>query len=224
MLSRMRRTVRIPGTAGFRRRLRGARAGWRRDSVRRTMRRARKPGEDRKPQGLSLQASARGARCDGAGKLHEPGEPDLEGKRRGPPWGDAEPGRGGHRRVAGRSSGRRRSLQRKGVGRAGGARCRGPCGDGTRGAEACRNRQGAPPGDAADGRTDGESRGPGALCPAERFGRGSGQWMAEAPHGWIKEVMGFRRFGVRGLEKVRGEWNLVCLALNAKRMAAALAG
>ena len=50
------------------------------------------------------------------------------------------------------------------------------------------------------------------------------KWMAEAPHGWIKEAMGFRRFGVRGLEKVRGEWNLVCLALNARRMAAALAG
>ena len=56
----------------------------------------------------------------------------------------------------------------------------------------------------------------------ERYARR--KWMAEAPHGWIKEVMGFRRFGVRGLEKVRGEWNLVCLALNAKRMAAALAG
>ena len=36
--------------------------------------------------------------------------------------------------------------------------------------------------------------------------------------------MGFRRFGVRGLEKVRDEWNLVCLALNARRMATVLAG
>ena len=56
----------------------------------------------------------------------------------------------------------------------------------------------------------------------ERYARR--KWMAEAPHGWIKEAMGFRRFGVRGLEKVRGEWDLVCLVLNARRMAAALAG
>ena len=45
------------------------------------------------------------------------------------------------------------------------------------------------------------------------------KWIAEAPHGWIKEVMGFRRFGVRGLDKVRGEWDLVCLALNLRRLA-----
>ena len=42
--------------------------------------------------------------------------------------------------------------------------------------------------------------------------------MAEAPVGWIKEVMGFRRFSFRGLEKVQGEWTLVCLALNVKRL------
>ena len=35
---------------------------------------------------------------------------------------------------------------------------------------------------------------------------------------WIKEALGFRRFSVRGLNKVRGEWDLVCLALNLKRM------
>lgn len=28
------------------------------------------------------------------------------------------------------------------------------------------------------------------------------KWMAEAPVGWIKEVMGFRRFSFRGLRKV----------------------
>ena len=44
------------------------------------------------------------------------------------------------------------------------------------------------------------------------------KWRAEAPIGWIKEALGFRRFSVRGLEKVRGEWDLVCLALNVKRM------
>ena len=42
--------------------------------------------------------------------------------------------------------------------------------------------------------------------------------MAEAPIGWIKEALGFRRFSVRGLNKVQGEWDLVCLALNVKRM------
>ena len=50
------------------------------------------------------------------------------------------------------------------------------------------------------------------------------KWLSEAPNGWIKEMqrggLGFRRFSFRGLEKVRAEWDLVCLALNAKRMAA----
>ena len=44
------------------------------------------------------------------------------------------------------------------------------------------------------------------------------KWRAEAPIGWIKEALGFRRFSLRGLNKVQGEWNLVCLALNVKRM------
>ncbi|MCY4515143.1 MAG: transposase [Candidatus Tectomicrobia bacterium] len=33
-----------------------------------------------------------------------------------------------------------------------------------------------------------------------------------------KEALGFRRFSLRGLQKVQGEWNLVCLALSIKRM------
>jgi transposase len=37
--------------------------------------------------------------------------------------------------------------------------------------------------------------------------------------GIIKSVMGFRQFLLRGLEKVTGEWSLVCLAWNIKRMA-----
>jgi len=41
----------------------------------------------------------------------------------------------------------------------------------------------------------------------------------EPVFGIIKSVMGFRQFSVRGLQKVRGEWNLVCLAWNLKRMA-----
>ena len=44
------------------------------------------------------------------------------------------------------------------------------------------------------------------------------KWMAEAPVGWIKEVLGFRRFSFRGLRKVEAEWALVCLALNVKRL------
>jgi transposase len=35
--------------------------------------------------------------------------------------------------------------------------------------------------------------------------------------GWIKAVLGFRRFSLRGTTKARGEWNLVCLAVNLKR-------
>ena len=36
--------------------------------------------------------------------------------------------------------------------------------------------------------------------------------------GIIKEVMNFRRFMLRGLDFVRGEWTLVCLAFNLKRL------
>ena len=35
---------------------------------------------------------------------------------------------------------------------------------------------------------------------------------------YAKEVLGFRRFSLRGLNKVQGEWDLVCLALNVKRL------
>ena len=41
----------------------------------------------------------------------------------------------------------------------------------------------------------------------------------EPVFGIIKSVMGFRQFSLRGLKKVIGEWNLVCLAWNVKRMA-----
>ena len=36
--------------------------------------------------------------------------------------------------------------------------------------------------------------------------------------GNIKEVLGFRQFSLRGLGKVAGEWCLVCLAYNLKRL------
>ena len=41
----------------------------------------------------------------------------------------------------------------------------------------------------------------------------------EPVFGIIKSVMGFRQFLLRGLENVRNEWTLVCLAWNLKRMA-----
>jgi transposase len=40
----------------------------------------------------------------------------------------------------------------------------------------------------------------------------------EPVFGWIKHVLGFRQFSLRGLSKVRGEWSLVCLAVNVRRM------
>lgn len=41
---------------------------------------------------------------------------------------------------------------------------------------------------------------------------------SEPVFGIVKEVMGFRRFLLRGLEAVKGEWRLVCLAFNLKRL------
>ena len=40
----------------------------------------------------------------------------------------------------------------------------------------------------------------------------------EPVFGIIKSVMGFRQFLLRGVESVRGEWNLVCMAWNLKRL------
>jgi transposase len=40
----------------------------------------------------------------------------------------------------------------------------------------------------------------------------------EPVFGIIKSVMRFRQFLLRGLEAVRGEWNLVCMAFNLKRL------
>ncbi|MBX9869870.1 MAG: IS1182 family transposase [Burkholderiaceae bacterium] len=41
----------------------------------------------------------------------------------------------------------------------------------------------------------------------------------EPVFGIIKSVLGFRQFSLRGIEKADGEWTLVCLAWNLKRMA-----
>lgn len=45
------------------------------------------------------------------------------------------------------------------------------------------------------------------------------KWIAEPPNGWIKNVLGFRQFSMRGLHRVSAEWKLVCMALNLRRMA-----
>ena len=40
----------------------------------------------------------------------------------------------------------------------------------------------------------------------------------EPVFGAIKAVLGFTRFSLRGLDKVAGEWDLVALAYNCKRL------
>ena len=40
----------------------------------------------------------------------------------------------------------------------------------------------------------------------------------EPVFGILKSVLGFRQFLRRGIKKVSGEWNLVCLAWNLKRL------
>ncbi|MCW5571581.1 MAG: IS1182 family transposase [Steroidobacteraceae bacterium] len=49
------------------------------------------------------------------------------------------------------------------------------------------------------------------------------KWIAEPPNGWIKSVLGFRQFSLRGIGKARAEFKLVCAALNLRRMAPMMA-
>ena len=67
---------------------------------------------------------------------------------------------------------------------------------------------------------------PRCAAMAEKFKSGATQdayrrrkWLSEPPNGWVKNVLGFRQFSLRGLAKVRAEWKLVCAALNLRRMA-----
>ncbi len=60
---------------------------------------------------------------------------------------------------------------------------------------------------------------------AERLASAEGQAhyrrrkvIPEPVFGWIKQAMGFRQFSLRGLFQVNGEWSLVCLALNLRRL------
>ncbi|MDQ3024814.1 MAG: IS1182 family transposase [bacterium] len=50
------------------------------------------------------------------------------------------------------------------------------------------------------------------------------KWLSEPPNGWVKNVLGFRQFSLRGLAKVKAEWRLVCTALNLRRMAGLMCG
>ena len=47
--------------------------------------------------------------------------------------------------------------------------------------------------------------------------------IVEPPFGWAKAILGFRQFSLRGHDKVRAEWRMLCLALNVRRMRIALA-
>ena len=77
----------------------------------------------------------------------------------------------------------------------------------------------------AEPRTWSKSEQPATVAMRRRLARKPGErWyrkrkaMVEPVFGWIKQAMSFRRFSLRGLDKVRGEWQLVCAALNLKRI------
>ena len=81
------------------------------------------------------------------------------------------------------------------------------------------------------GREGKSARLPSEKCPSSRAmlkklatKRGRARYrkrkaIVEPVFGWVKRVLGFRAFSLRGLRKVAGEWSLVCLALNLRRMA-----
>jgi hypothetical protein len=46
----------------------------------------------------------------------------------------------------------------------------------------------------------------------------------EPVFGIIKHVLGFRQFSLRGLDAVKGEWKLMAIAFNLKRMHVLVAG
>ena len=45
-----------------------------------------------------------------------------------------------------------------------------------------------------------------------------GKHRVDPVFGWLKSMLGFRAFSLRGLDNVRGEFNLDCLALNLRRL------
>ena len=138
-----------------------------------------------------------------------------DGERERPGWcaGAARRAGGDGRRAAGDGAGGRRLQQRAGLGGPGNARHRRVCVLGREG-KAARPRD--------------PEKYPATSRMAEKLSRPAGRaayaerkWLSEAPNGWIKHVL-FRRC-LRGLAKVQGEWDLVCLALNTKRLHALMA-
>lgn len=59
--------------------------------------------------------------------------------------------------------------------------------------------------------------------PAGRAAYRKRKWIAEPPNEWLKSVLGFRQFSLRGMAKARAEFKLVCAALNLRRMATMVA-
>lgn len=66
---------------------------------------------------------------------------------------------------------------------------------------------------------------PASARMAERLASAEGQAryrrrkvIVEPVFGWVKHAIRFRQFSLRGLTKVTGDWSLVCIALNLRRM------
>ena len=127
-------------------------------------------------------------------------------------------GRGG---PAGDGSGGQRLCHRCGGGGARSARHRGSGGDGFGGPSAAPR---LPPDQSRDGGEGSPgSRGCGTM--ADKLDSEEGRALyrlrrqtVEPVFGVIKAVLGFTRFSLRGLDKVAGEWDLVALAYNCKRL------
>ena len=79
-----------------------------------------------------------------------------------------------------------------------------------------RRHPGMPPEEAANAVTQMRHR---LATPAGRARYGLRKQTVEPVFGIIKSVMGFRQFLLRGLDAVRGEWSLVTMAWNIRRMA-----
>ena len=56
------------------------------------------------------------------------------------------------------------------------------------------------------------------------YGKRKSKSTVEPVFGIIKQVLGFRQFSLRGLEAVTGEWKLVTMVFNLKRMQVLAAG
>ena len=160
------------------------------------------------PESRIMKTSQEGFQQCYNAQLAVEGRSPAGGRRRGVrqrpgPHGAAGGGGGGGPRGApGHGTGRRRVLGPRQARGARGGRLRGPGGP----PRGCGGRGQAP----GQGRHGGEA------------GDGAGRSTPSASGGPRRPSAGsrrrFRRFSLRGLAKARGEWDLVCLALNVKRM------